>query len=89
MNHFSVLDQLNELFGDVNLGQLVFAAVASFLLLLAVLATVIRVRGQGSALILLCARDLMTACVFFLSVIGFPAGLFFMGRAFWRAGTGA
>ena len=88
MHHFSVLDQLKELFGSVNLWQIAFAAAASFFLLLAMLATVIRARGQGRALILLCARDLMIACGLFLSVIGFLGGFYFMGRAIWRAGTG-
>lgn len=74
MHHFSVLDQLKELFGSVNLWQIAFAAAASFFLLLAMLATVIRARGQGRALILLCTRDLMIACGLFLSVIGFLGG---------------
>lgn len=88
MNNLSVLDMLNGTVGNVDLARVVLAAVVSFLALLAVLGTVIRLRGQGPDLIVKCGRDLLIACGFFLTVFFAPAGLYFMGRAFWRAGCG-
>lgn len=86
MIKFSILEQL-EMIGIGSLVELLGIAVIALLMVLALLATMIKVRGQNFALFGICSRDVLIACGWALTFFGVPMACYFMGRAFWRAAT--
>lgn len=53
--------------------------------LLVLITTIVKLRGQGIALARECFRDVILGTLFALTIIGFPAGFYFIGRAIFRS----
>lgn len=76
---------LNGLLGDYSIGLLLTVAAACVVFLMSSIAAIIKIRGAGHGLVLMCSRDVLFAVACAVVVLAFPGFFFFMGRAFKRA----
>jgi len=79
---------LDGFLGDYSIGLHLTLVFGVTLFFMATVAAIVKLRGQGNALVALCIQDVLYAVGCALLVFTFPGYFFFLGRSFWRAFTG-
>ena len=72
---------------DASLLNIFLLGLLSALILLAMLNLIIKVRGQGRTLHLVCTRDFLLGVAWAIVPFAFPVFFYFVGRAYFRALT--
>ena len=72
---------------DASLPNIFLLGLLSALILLAMLNLIIKLRGQGTPLHLVCTRDFLLGVAWAIVPFAFPVFFYFVGRAYFRALT--
>lgn len=83
--HSSVTELFQGLLSEYSLAKYLLIVLLGLAVMMAAVVAIVRVRGQSSALALLCMHDVMIGVACAVTVLAFPGFCFFVGRALWRA----
>lgn len=92
MPYTSITEQLNEAMaslapslGEYSLSKHILVCMVLLALVVAVVVSVVNLRGQPPHLAVACSRDVVIGGLFCLTGLLFPVGLYFLGKAFYQA----
>lgn len=87
MESVTNLVTLNGALGNYSIGLHLALAFGAMLFFVATVAAIVKLRGQGNALVTLCVLDVLYAICCALLIFTFPGCFFFLGRSLWRSLT--
>lgn len=92
MPYTPITEQLNDAIasfapwlGEYSLSKHILVCMVLLALVVVVVVSVVKLRGQPPHLAVACSRDVVFGGLFCLTGLLFPVGLYFLGKAFYQA----